>query len=56
MFTTGLKAFKEVSQKTNSFIDEALLENKKRIVQYKIAILLKSTLVDNKKIKTRDAL
>ena len=48
MFTTGLKVFKEVNKKTNSFIDEALLKNKKRIVQYIIAILLKSTLVDNK--------
>ena len=29
-------------------MDEALLKNKKRIVQYIIAILLRSTLVDNK--------
>ena len=48
MFTTGLKEFKEVNKKTNSFIDEALLKNKKRIVQYKFAIVLKSILVDNK--------
>ena len=48
MFTTGLKEFKEVIKKTNSFIDEALLKSKKRIVQYINAILLKSTLVDNK--------
>ena len=48
MFTTGLKEFNEVNKKTNSFIDEALLKNKKRILQYIIAILLKSTLVDNK--------
>ena len=48
MFTTGLKEFKEVNKKTNSFIDVALLKNKERIVQYIIAILLKSTLVDNK--------
>ena len=48
MFTTGLKEFKEVIKKTNSFIDEALLKNKKRIVHYIIAILLRSTLVDNK--------
>ena len=48
MFTTGLKELKEVNKKTNSFIDEALLKNKKRIVQNLIAILLKSTLVDNK--------
>ena len=47
MFTTGLKEFKEV-KKTNSFIDEALLKNKRTIVQYIIAILLRSTLVDNK--------
>ena len=44
MFTTGLKEFKE----TNSFIDEALLKNKRTIVQYIIAILLRSTLLDNK--------
>ena len=43
MFTTGLKEFEEVNKKTNSFIE------KKRIVQYIIAILSKSTLVDNKK-------
>ena len=48
MFTTGLKEFKEVSKKTYSFIDEALLKNKKRVVQYIIAILLRSTFVDNK--------
>ena len=40
MFTTGLKEFKEVNKKTNSFTDEALLKNKKTIVQYIIAILL----------------
>ena len=39
MFTTGLKEFKEVNKKIKSFIDEALLKNKKRIVQYIIAIL-----------------
>ena len=48
MFTTGLKQFKEVNKKTNSFIDEALLKNKRTIVQYIIAILLRSTLLDNK--------
>ena len=48
MFTTGLKEFKEVNKKTNSFIDEALLKNKRTIVQYIIAILLRSTLLDNK--------
>ena len=48
MFTTVLKEFKEVTKKTNSFIDEALLKNKRTIIQYIIAILLQSTLVDNK--------
>ena len=48
MFTTGLKEFKEVNKMTNFFIDEALLKNKRTIVQYIIAILLRSTLVDNK--------
>ena len=47
-FTTGLKEFKELNKKTNSFIDEALLKNKRTIVQYIIAILLRSTLLDNK--------
>ena len=48
MFTKGLKDFKEVNKKSNSFIDEALLKNKRTIVQYIIAILLRSTLLDNK--------
>ena len=48
MFTTGLKEFKEVNKKTNCFLDEALLKNKRTIVQYIIAMLLRSTLVDNK--------
>ena len=48
MFTTGLKEFKEINKKTNSFIDEALLKNKRTKVQYITAILLRSTLVDNK--------
>ena len=48
MFTTGLKQFTEVNKKTKSFIDEALLKNKRTIVQYIIAMLLRSTLVDNK--------
>ena len=47
MFTTGLKEFEENNEKINSFIDEDLLENKK-IVQYIIAMLLESKLVDNK--------
>ena len=48
MFTTGLKEFKEVNKKTKSFIDEVLLKNKRTIVQNIIAILLRSTLLDNK--------
>ena len=48
IFTNGLKEFKEVNKKTNSFIDEALFKNKKTIVQYIIVILLQSTLLDNK--------
>ena len=48
MFTTGLKEFKEVNKKTKSFIEEVLLKNKRTIVQYIIAILLRSTLLDNK--------
>ena len=51
MFTTGLKEFKEVNKKTNSFTDEALLKNKRTTVQYKTAILLRSTLVDKKREK-----
>ena len=47
LFTTGLKQFKEVNKKTNFFIDEALLNNKRTIVQYIFAILLGSTLLDN---------
>ena len=48
MFTTGQKEFIKINKKTNSFIDEALLKNKRTIVRYIIAILLRSTLVDNK--------
>ena len=48
MFTTGLRGFKKVNEKTNSFIDEALLKNKKTIVQYIIVILLESKLLDKK--------
>ena len=33
MFTNGLRGFKKVNQKPNSFIDEALLKSKKTIVQ-----------------------
>ena len=48
MFTSGLKEFKEVNKKTNSAVDEALIKNERTILQYIIAILLQSTLVDNK--------
>ena len=48
MFTTGLQEFKELNKKTNSTVDEALIKNKKTIVQYPIAILLESNLVENK--------
>ena len=48
MFTTGLKDFREVNKKTTSAVDEALIKNKKTIVQFIIAILLVSKLVDNK--------
>ena len=45
IFTTGLKEFIEINKKTNSTVDEA---PKKTIVQYIIAALLESRLVDNK--------
>ena len=48
MFTTGLNEFKEIFNKTNSAVDDTLIKNKRTIVQYIIAILLRSTLVDNK--------
>ena len=48
MFTTGPKEFREINKKTNSAVDEALIKNKKTIVQYIIAILLESKLVENK--------
>ena len=48
MGTTGLREFKEVNKKTNSFIDEDILKNKWTIVQYIIVILLRSSLLDNK--------
>ena len=48
MFTTGLREFEEVNTKTNSAVDEALMMNIKTIVQYIIAILLESKLIDNK--------
>ena len=46
--TTVLEEFKEVKENTNSAVDEALIKNEKAIVQYIIAILLESKLVDNK--------
>ena len=49
MFTTGQKEFKEINKNTNSAVDEALIKNERTIVQYIIALLLQSTLVDNKK-------
>ena len=48
MFTTDLKEFEAVNEKTNSFIDEDLFKNKKKIVQYIVAIILESKLLDNK--------
>ena len=48
MFTTGLKEFNEFNKKTNSTVDEALLKNEKTIVQYIVAIILESKLVENK--------
>ena len=48
MLTTGLKEFKEVNEKTTSAVNEALMKNKRTIVQYIIAIFLESKLVDNK--------
>ena len=48
MFTTGLREFKEVNEKNISAVDETRIQNKKRIVQYIIAIFLKRNLVDNK--------
>ena len=48
MFTTGLKEFKKVNEKTISAVDEALIKNKETIVQYIVSILLESKLVDNR--------
>ena len=49
MFTTGLREFKEVNEKTTSAVDEALIKSKKTTVQKIIAILLEKKLVGNKK-------
>ena len=48
MFTAGPKEFREVNKKTNA-VGEALIKNTKIIVQYMIAMLLESKLVDDKK-------
>ena len=48
MFNTVLKAFEQVNENAYSFIEEAPIKNKNTIVQYIIAILLESKLVDNK--------
>ena len=48
MFNTGLREIKEVNKKTNCAVNEALIQNKKTIAQYILAILLESKLVDNK--------
>ena len=48
MFTTGLEEFKEVNKKTNSFIDEALLREKKEKSTIYKCYILKTTLVDIK--------
>ena len=47
MFTTVLREFKEVNEKTNSAVDEILMKNKKTIVQFIIAVLLESKVVEN---------
>ena len=56
MFTTGLKEFKEVNKKTNSFIVEALLKNKKSSTIYDFYTFKKYISRKQRKIKTRDAL
>ena len=48
MFTTSLKEYKEVNEKTTSAVDEALRKNKKTIIEFIRAILLESQLEDNK--------
>ena len=44
----GQKNLKKLIKRLILFIDEALLTNKRTIVQYIIAMLLRSTLLDNK--------
>ena len=50
--TTGLREVNEVNEKTTCAVDENLIRNKKAKVQYIIAILIKSKLVDNKEQAT----
>ena len=49
-FTSGLRDIKEVESTTTSAVDEALIKNKKRVLQYIKAILLESKLVDSYKV------
>ena len=48
MFTTGLREFKAASEKTNLLMMKLFYKLQKTIVQYVIAILFESKLVDNK--------
>ena len=48
MFSTGLREFKEVNKKTKSAVDGVFIKNKETIVQYILATLLESKIVDNK--------
>ena len=48
LFATGLKEFKAINKKTNFAVDEALIKNKRTIVQYIIAIFLQGKILDNK--------
>ena len=41
----------EVNKKTNSAVDEALINNKKTLVKFKIAVLLESKLDNNKQAR-----
>ena len=48
LFTTGLKEFKEFNWKTSSAIDEAILQTRKTLIQYIIAIIIDIKIEDNK--------
>ena len=48
MFPTGLKEFREVNKKTKSAVYDALIKNKKTILQHIITILLESEQVYKK--------